>query len=424
LTGRSRNVNTRRRALALPALAAAFTLAVTASAASGSGGASAVPYPTPPSAITASVVALAPTPPMGWNPWYTFGCSADERLVEQSAGALISSGMAGDGYRYVNIDDCWMAPQRDADGALQADPQSFPDGIASVASYVHSLGLKLGLYISAGWQTCQLRPGSLSHFAQDAATVASWNIDFLKVDYCYTNFAPAQPAYAAMEQAIAAAGRPIVMSVSDNGFERPWLWGPGLASLWRTTNDYTAYGAATGQWWAAVLKIVDVNATLYRYAQPGAWNDPDLLLTGTGKLTVPEERSQFSLWSMMAAPLLAGGDVRTMSASTIAILTNREVIAIDQDKAGLQGRRIADRAGHQIWLRTLADGSHAILFLNAGARPSTLALRASRAGLGHQRYAVRDLWRHRSWTSTAPMIQARVGVNDVVILRVRPAPKR
>jgi alpha-galactosidase len=413
LIGRSRIVGWRR--LALAALVFASSLATAGGAASGQA-------TTSPPAISASLVALAPTPPMGWNPWYAFGCNANEQLVEQTAQAILSSGMAADGYHYINIDDCWMAAQRDASGALQADPLTFPDGIAAVASYVHALGLKLGLYISAGNQTCGLRPGSASHFAQDAATVASWNIDYLKVDYCYTNFAPAQPAYAAMEQAIAAAGRPIVLSVSDNGFDRPWLWGPGLASLWRTTNDYTAYGAATGQWWTAVLKIVDINSGFYRYAQPGAWNDPDLLLTGTGKLTVPEERSQFSLWSMMAAPLLVSGDVRSMSAATSAILTNREVIAIDQDTAGLQGRRIADSAGHQVWLRTLADGSHAVLFFNAGTRPATLAVSATRAGLGHGRYSVRDLWRHRSWTSSAPTIRARVSVNDVVMLRVRPAP--
>jgi alpha-galactosidase len=401
-----------RRRIALAALVLASSLALTAA----SGQAT-----TSPPAVSASLVALAPTPPMGWNPWYAFGCNANEQLVEETAQAIVTSGMAADGYHYVNIDDCWMAAQRDATGALQADPMTFPDGIAAVSSYVHGLGLKLGLYLDAGTQTCMERPGSASYFAQDVASLASWGVDFLKVDYCYTNFAAPQQLYGAMEKAITAAGRPMLMSVSDDGYDYPWRWAPGLASLWRTTNDYTAYGAATGQWWTAMLKIVDINAGLYRYAQPGAWNDPDLLLTGTGKLTVPQERSQFSLWSMMAAPLLVGGDVRTMSAATSAILTNREVIAVDQDPAGLQGRRISDRAGHQVWLRTLADGSHAVLFFNAGTRPAKLALSAARAGLGHRRYSARDLWRHRSWTSSAPTIQARVPVDDVVMLRVRPA---
>ncbi len=383
----------------------------------------AAPQPTSsPPAVSAPAVSLAPTPPMGWNPWYQFGCKANEQLIKQTAQAIVSSGMAAAGYRYVNLDDCWMAAGRDSNGALQADPQNFPGGIPALASYVHGLGLKLGIYLDAGTQTCMERAGSDAHFAQDAATVASWGVDFIKVDYCYTNLAPAQPVYATMQQAILAAGRPIVLSVADDGFERPWLWGPGLASLWRTTNDYTAYGARSGDWWGSVLKIVDINAGLSRFAQPGAWNDPDILLTGTGLLTVPQERSQFSLWSMMAAPLLADADVRTMSAATTATLTNREVIAVDQDSAGRQGVRIADHAGHQVWLRRLADGSFAVLFLNANPQPATLALSASRAGLApRQRYALRDLWRHRSWTSSAATIHARVGPDGVVMLRVRGA---
>ncbi|HWF73700.1 MAG TPA: glycoside hydrolase family 27 protein [Solirubrobacteraceae bacterium] len=384
-----------------------------------SGGAS-QPATSPP-AVSASLVALAPTPPMGWNPWYEFGCKVDEELIEQTAQALVSSGMAAAGYSYVNLDDCWMASNRDANGNLQADPQAFPSGIPALASYVHGLGLKLGIYLDAGTNTCMGRMGSEGYFAQDAATVASWGVDFVKVDYCYTNLAPAQPVYATMQQALLAAGRPMVYSVSDDGFDRPWLWGPGLASLWRTTNDYTAYGARTGNWWGAVLKMVDVNAGLYRFAQPGAWNDPDILLIGTGLLTAPQERAQLSLWSMMASPLLADGDLRSMSATDAAILTNREVIAVDQDPAGRQGIRIADRAGHQAWLRRLANGSYAVLFLNTGSRPATISMSASRVGVGrHQRYAVRDLWRHRGWSSAAATIRARVAPDDVVMLRIGP----
>jgi alpha-galactosidase len=381
---------------------------------------SAQPFSSPP-AVSASLVALAPTPPMGWNPWYEFGCQANEQLIEQTAQAIVSSGMAAAGYRYVNLDDCWMASTRDANGNLQADPKAFPDGIAALASYVHGLGLKLGIYLDAGTNTCMGRMGSADHFAQDAATVASWGVDFIKVDYCYTNLVPAQPVYATMQQAILAAGRPMVYSVADDGFDRPWFWGPGLASLWRTTNDYTAYGAP-GNWWGAVLKIVDINAGLARFAQPGAWNDPDILLVGTGLLTVPQERSQFSLWSMMAAPLLTDGDVRTMTRATAAILTNREVIAVDQDPAGRQGVRIADRRGHQVWVRRLADGSFAVLFLNTGSRPATISVSASRAGVSQRPYAIRDLWRHRSWSTYAKTIRARVAPDDVVMLRVGEAP--
>ena len=422
MLSRSLNVGSRRIAcglLALLALAVARPPSAVASSPAGAPTPAGAPIPTgASSSAAAAMVALAPTPPMGWNPWYEFGCGVDEQLVEQTAQAIVSSGMAADGYHYVNLDDCWMAPERDANGNLQADPQTFPDGIAALASYVHELGLKLGIYLDAGTQTCMERPGSAAHFPQDVATLASWGVDYIKVDYCYTNFIPAQPVYAAMHQALLAAGRPIVLSVSDDAFDDPWRWAPKIASLWRTTNDYTAYGASTGNWWGAMLKIVDFNSGLYRFAHPGAWNDPDVLLTGTGLLTVPQERSQFSLWSMMAAPLLVDGDVRTMSAATASILTNREVIAVDQDRAGLQAVRISDRGGHQVWLRKLADGSHAVLFFNTDRRPGTIEMSASRAGLAGKRYTVRDLWRHRSWTSAATTIRAGVNSDDVVMLRL------
>ena len=368
------------------------------------------------------MVALAPTPPMGWNPWYRFGCSINEQIAEQTAQAMVASGMAADGYRYVNLDDCWMAPQRDASGNLQANPQAFPDAITGLASYVHGLGLKLGIYLDAGTHTCMGLPGSDAHIPQDAATVASWNVDFIKLDYCFTGLIPPQPVYLAMHQALATVGRPIVLSVADDGFGTPWQWGAGIGNLWRTTNDYTAYGARTGQWWKAVLAMVDRNARLYRYAQPGGWNDPDLLLTGTGLLTVPQDRSQFSLWSMMAAPLLVSTDLRAMSPATASILTNREVIAVDQDPAGRQGVRIVNRGTRQVWLRTLADGSRALLFFNAGSRAAKLELSASRAGFAaRKRYRVRSLWRHQSWVSSSPTIRVSVGPYDVVMLRLSAA---
>lgn len=421
MIGRSLAVGSRwvRWVIALLSLAAALAPSAGASPSTTapSSGGSAQPPSAPPT-VSPALFALAPTPPMGWNPWYAFGCKANQHLIKETAQAIVSSGMAADGYQYVNLDDCWMAHRRDSDGALQADPRTFPDGIAALASFVHGLGLKLGIYLDAGTRTCMKRPGSAAYYTQDAATVASWGVDYIKMDYCYTNLIPPQPVYTSVEQAILAAGRPVVLSVAEDGFDRPWTWAPGLASLWRTSNDYTAYGARSGHWWRAVLKIVDITSRLYRYAQPGAWNDPDILLTGTGLLTVPQERAQFSLWSMMAAPLLVGGDVRTMSAATASIVMNREVIAIDQDTAGLQGVRIADRAGGQVWLRSLVDGSHAVLFLNTRSRPATLGMSVSRAGLTQQPYTVRDLWGHRSWTSSAPMIRARVGPDDVAMFRI------
>jgi len=385
-------------------------------------GASSHPRTSPPA--IASMVALAPTPPMGWNPWYEFGCGINEQIVEQTAQAIVSSGLAADGYQYVNLDDCWMAPQRDGNGNLQANPATFPDGIASLASFVHALGLKLGIYLDAGTHTCMGLPGSASYYAQDAATVASWGVDYIKFDYCYTGLVAPEPLYAQMHDALESLGRPVVLSVADDGFRRPWDWAPGIASLWRTTNDYTAYGAKSGHWWRAVLKIAGLNAGLYRYARPGAWNDPDVLLTGTGLLTVPQERSQFSLWSMMAAPLLIDGDVREMSPATASILMNREVIAVDQDPAGRQGARILYRRSRQVWVRRLAGGSHALLFLNTGGRAESFAIGAARVGLAHTRYVLRDLWLHRTRVSSAAVIRVRVRRDDVVMLRIRRAPKR
>jgi len=406
------------------AVAARASTAGAATGAAGSPTAAGAPLAQPmtnfPSA-NAALVALAPTPPMGWNPWYEFGCKINEHLVEQTARAIVSSGMAADGYKYVNLDDCWMAPQRDANGNLQANPTTFPDGIAALASYIHGLGLKLGIYLDAGQHTCMGFPGSGSHLAQDAATVASWGVDYIKLDYCATGSAPAERVYAAMHQVLLSIARPMVLSVSDDGIDKPWLWGAPIANLWRTTNDYTTFGAQSGHWWSAMLTVVDRNARLFRYAAPGAWNDPDMLLTGTGRLTVPQERSQFSLWSMMAAPLLVDGDLRTMSAATASIVMNREVIAVDQDSAGLQGVRIADSGTQQVWLRTLTGGSHAVLFFNTGQNVATMQMRASLAGLEHRRYAVRDLWRHRSWDSSAAIIRVSVRPDDVVMLRVQPA---
>jgi alpha-galactosidase len=282
---------------------------------------------------------------------------------------------------------------------------------------VHARGLKLGIYLDAGPATCAGFPGSAGHFSQDAHTVASWGVDLVKLDYCRARPAPAKPIYASFAAALAQSGRRILLNMCVWGYDSPWQWGAGVASTWRTTGDYMAYGAPRN-YWKAIVKILDLNADLAPYARPGAFNDPNEMLIGTKLLTMPEERSQLSLWSIMAAPLIAGGDLSTAAPATRQILTNREVIAIDQDPAGIQGTRIAIRAGHQAWLRRLSNGDRALLLLNTGARPAIIEAPATELGLAdNQTYVARDLWAHRSRTIRGA-IKALLGPHSVAMFRI------
>jgi alpha-galactosidase len=354
---------------------------------------------------------------MGWNPWYEFRCGVNEKLVQQTAQAIVSGGYRDAGYDYVNLDDCWMALQRSPDGELQADPARFPHGISALAAYVHGLKLKLGVYIDAGTATCQGLPGSAGHLSQDAVTLASWGVDFVKVDFCNTGLPPPEPVYSEVYGAFAAVARPIVLSVCEWGFEQPWQWAAPYATMWRTTDDYTRYGAPV-DYWHALLHVVDVNAGLARFAHPGAWNDPDMLLAGTGLLTASQERAQVSLWAMMAAPLLIDADLTAIPAESAATLTDPEVIAVDQDPAGMQGVRITG-GRHQVWVRRLRDGSRAVLLFNAGSDPTTMTLDPRRVGLPRRHlYLLRDLWAHRTWFASRP-VSLEVAPGDVEMLRVR-----
>jgi alpha-galactosidase len=375
-------------------------------AAGGAGGAAAQP--------------MAPTPPLGWNPWYRFGCGVNEQLIEQTADSMASSRMHNAGFRYVVIDDCWMSPNRAADGSLQPDPVKFPHGIAAVAEYVHAHGLKLGIYIDAGSYTCAGFPGSAGHYLQDAKTLASWNVDYVKVDWCHTPpQGPARQIYDQVRDALDASGREMVLAVCNWGVDNPWQWAPTIASSWRTAGDYNWYGAPK-DYWRAVLAVADINASLARYAHPSAYNDPDILLAGTGVLNARQERSQFGLWSMMAAPLMIGADLRRMPPTTKALVSNAAVVAVDQDRAGLQGLRVVKHGTRQVWVRRLADGSRALLLLNGGRSRDAVS-----AGLDHlglpptRRYAVRDLWGHRSWT-TSGRLSVSLAPYESAMFRVWP----
>lgn len=522
---------------------------------------------------------LARTPPMGWNSWNCFGTRINEAIIRQIADAMVSSGMKDAGYEYVVIDDCWMAPVRDAQGRLQANPATFPSGIKALADYVHSKGLKLGIYSSNGLRTCQGLPASLGYEEVDAQTFAEWGVDYLKYDFCYSEMAdceidkiavagveyeaespaneisggariryssvcsgkrtvmgigegsgslqfnnievpsdgqyeltityvhttnPANPRavfisinggpgerlrlinpggqrsaintltipvtlksgkntikfynpyttreitvqnYKKMSEALRATGRPIVFSICEWGTHSPWLWGAQVGHLWRTTGDIQDN-------WGSVLNILDRQVGLEQYAGPGHWNDPDMLEVGNGGMSETEYQAHFSLWCILAAPLMAGNDLRSMSEATRAILTNREVIAVNQDPLGVQGRKIRDDGDHEIWVKPLVNGERAVLFFNRGEMPARMAVpveeveeavlqllaevgRAGEAGQAGQAgaaaargkvsgepaaedrvYVVRDLWSHRDFTVAREMV-AFVPAHGVAMFRVR-----
>src|SRR6266404_3596477 len=275
---------------------------------------------------------LAKTPPMGWNSWNKFQCNVDENLIRQTADAIVSSGMKDAGYQYVVIDDCWQI-SRDAAGNIVADDKHFPSGIKALADYVHSKGLKFGIYSDAGSKTCAGRPGARGHEFQDAQQYAAWGVDYLKFDWCNTSTQDAKSSYALMREALNASGRPIVFSLCEWGTAKPWLWGHEIGgNLWRTTGDIVDQfsGKTKETWQHTVTDILDQQAGLESFSGPCHWNDPDMLEVGNGGMTPTEYRSHFSLWAILAAPLVAGHDLRDMTPEIHDILTNKEVIAIDQ----------------------------------------------------------------------------------------------
>ena len=340
-------------------------------------------------AVRGAAAGLATTPPMGWNSWNRFHCDINERLIRETADAMVSSGLRDAGYQYVNIDDCWEAPARDGHGNLVADSSRFSSGLAALAQYVHARGLKLGIYSSAGTGTCQKRPASLDHEVADARMFAEWGIDYLKYDNCNNENRPARDRYAAMGAALRATGRPIVYSLCEWGQNQPWLWGKTVGGhLWRTTGDISDR-------WSSVLKILDQQVGLERYAGPNSWNDPDMLEVGNGRMTNEEYIAHFSLWALLNAPLIAGNDLRSMSDSTRMILTNRDVIAVDQDWGGVQGRKIRDDGELEIWMKPMSTGDAAVVLLNRDTAAAHLGVTMRELGLSPGVHSVRDLWAHR-----------------------------
>jgi alpha-galactosidase len=370
---------------------------------------------------------LALTPPMGWNSWNKFGCHVSADMIKGMADAMVKSGMKDAGYQYVVIDDCWQVA-RDADGNIVPDPKTFPDGIKPVADYVHSLGLKFGIYSDAGSQTCAGRPGGLGHEYQDAIKYAAWGVDYLKYDWCHTSTQDAKSSYANIRNALDAAGRPIVLSICEWGSHQPWLWGKDVGgNLWRTTGDIQARWSGKKEWKPGdccsfgVVDIIDAEDSIYSYAVPGHWNDPDMLEVGNGELTAAENRSHFSFWALLAAPLMAGNDLRDMKPEVHDILTNKEVIAVNQDPLGRQGRRVWKNGDLEVWSKPLARGARAVILFNRGVTEQEITARWGDLDYPEGLSAtVRDVWEKKDLGKVSGRFLAKVPSHGVVMVTVTP----
>ena len=371
-------------------------------------------------AQTPSVIAA--TPPMGWNSWNHFHRNVDDATIRAQADAMVSSGMRDAGYLYINIDDTWEAAERDAQGNIQTNSK-FPD-MKALADYVHSKGLKLGIYSSPGAKTCAKYEGSLGHEEQDARTYAGWGIDYLKYDLCGLREqmkAASSPeeahkimfdAYVKMRDALRHTGRPIVYSLCQYGNDAVWRWGTEVGgNLWRTTGDISDK-------YVSMSQIGFSQAGLARFAAPGHWNDPDMLEVGNGGMNADEYRTHMSLWAILAAPLLAGNDLSTMTPETIAMLTNRDVIAIDQDKAGKQGDRVWAEGPIEVWVRPLADGSKAIGIFNRHPSPIDAQVDLGRLGIG--KVKAKDVWQAKDLGTLPSVYSAKIPGHGVVLLRTQP----
>ena len=362
---------------------------------------------------------LAQTPPMGWNTWNKFGCNVDEQLIRGAADAMVANGMREAGYQYIVIDDCWHG-ERDADGFIQPDPVRFPSGMKALGDYIHSKGLKFGIYSDAGTKTCAGRPGSRGHEYQDAIQYARWGVDYLKYDWCSTGTQDQRASYLTMALALKATGRDIVFSLCEWGNSQPWLWATHIGNLWRTTGDIHDAWEGTFDYRIGLMNIVDLNADLAPFAGPGQWNDPDMLQIGNGGMTTEEYRTHFSLWAMMAAPLMAGNDLTGMNPEIHEILTNREVIAVDQDRLGRAGGRTWKDGDKEVWSRPLAGGGRAVILLNRGAAAQTISVDWETLGLPTaSRLSVRDLWAHRDLPAARGSFSAEVPSHGVVMVTLK-----
>ncbi|MEP7230780.1 MAG: glycoside hydrolase family 27 protein [Ginsengibacter sp.] len=334
---------------------------------------------------------LAATPPMGWNSWNKFGCNVSEQLIKKMADVMVSSGMKDAGYEYIVIDDCWQVA-RDSKGNIVVDSVKFPSGMKALADYIHSKGLKFGLYSDAGTGTCQNRPGSYNHEEQDANQYAAWGVDYLKYDWCNADGLDAKTQYTKMSKALKNSGHDIVFSMCEWGSHNPWYWAQGVGNLWRTTGDIVNCFDCKEKWgglgWVLIL---DEQEGLEKYSGPGHWNDPDMLEVGNGKLTEDESKAHFSFWCLLDAPLIAGNDLANMTDTTKNILTNRDIIAINQDPLGIQGSKKLDEGNFEVWTKPLKGGDYAVILFNRGGIPVDANVVFSSIGIKGS-YNAKDLW--------------------------------
>ncbi|HVU23501.1 MAG TPA: glycoside hydrolase family 27 protein [Opitutus sp.] len=377
---------------------------------------------------------LALTPPMGWNSWNTFASNINETVVRGVADTMAANGMRDAGYVYIVIDDCWAKKERNANGELEADPVKFPSGMKALADDLHAKGFKFGIYSCAGMHTCGGYPGSWGHEFQDARTFASWGVDYLKYDWCDHGTADARDAYKRMSEALKTAGRPVVFSLCEWGSNKPWEWAEPVGHLWRTTGDiYASYDGVQG-WshgWKVILDLQHSLAenegpeSIAKYAGPGHWNDPDMLEVGNEGLSDAEARAHFSFWCILAAPLMAGNDVRTMTQTTHDILTNKDVIAIDQDPLGKEGYRVVSEPAKQreIWIKPLSNGEWAVCALNTGTTATDLEVEWRLLWQIQGAFKVRDVWAGKDVGDTSKPLTFHVASHDVVLLRLTPQPK-
>jgi alpha-galactosidase len=380
---------------------------------------------------------LAPTPPMGFNTWNTFQTKINEDMLKDMVDVFVSSGMRESGYQYFVLDDGWMSMERDQNGSLLADPVKFPHGMKAFADYVHSKGLKFGIYNCAGSKTCAGYPGTRGHEYEDARLYASWGVDFLKYDWCNTDSLNTPEAYKTMSAALRATGRPIVFSICEWGSHNPWLWAGGIGELYRTTGDIGLSFFSNknyGNWEAqSVISILDKQIPIRKYNGPNHWNDPDMLEVGNG-MSYNEDKAHFSLWCMLAAPLAAGNDLRKMSAQTRDILTNKEMIAIDQDARGIAAFKMVMPDSLEMWVKPLINNELAICFLNRTGSSKKIdmdwkdynisdALSGLEVHFDNQYFSLRDLWLKKDAGKTDKKLVREIASHEVIVFKLVPVVK-
>lgn len=401
MTQRRKLPITRHRLLA--GIASASLLVVAACGSGSKSTSSTTKAPSTPASTSSTTVPvasmddLAATPPMGWNSWNQVRCyDLNEDVVKSAADAIVRHGLDKLGYSYVVVDDCWQEPERAEDGSLQPNKERFPSGLKSLADYVHDKGLKFGLYLSPGSETCAMQwdeypgtgLGSFGHERQDAEMLRDIGVDYLKYDWCAadeTDGLVPQEAFAHMRDELERLERPIVYSISEYGKHQPWTWAPGIAHMWRTTSDIAPS-------WGSISHIINSQAEHYKYSGPGAWNDPDMLQVGNGELTDDEVRAHIGMWAMLAAPLMIGTDLDKVSPSILEALSNPDVIAVDQDPLGQQARRVSLDNGSQVWVRELEGGDLAVALLNSTDAETQIATTLEELDAESGPWNIRDLW--------------------------------